>query len=97
MVAWMRAQTPQTPAIDLSQAPSADALSPRLLAYFGSRPSTPVLALDLDLVEHQYRRLTNALPEVDVHYAVKANPAAPVIIRLAPLGSKFDVASRGGA
>lgn len=56
---------------------------------------TPFLVVDLDLVETAYRDLTSALPGVEVLYAVKANPAAEVLGRLADLGSSFDVASPG--
>ena len=55
--------------------------------------ATPCLVLDVDRVEHNYRRLTHALPLARVYYAVKANPAAPILERLAGLGSAFDAAS----
>jgi ornithine decarboxylase len=44
-------------------------------------------------VEENYRRLTAALPLARVYYAVKANPAAPILERLTGLGSSFDAAS----
>jgi ornithine decarboxylase len=56
---------------------------------------TPFLVLDLDMVETRYRQLAQALPTARVLYAVKANPAQPVIERLGDLGSSFDVASPG--
>src|SRR3712207_815329 len=49
--------------------------------------------LDLDRVEENYRRLKAALPLARIYYAVKANPAAPVLDRLVGLGSCFDAAS----
>ena len=55
--------------------------------------STPCLVLDVDRVEQNYRRLTAALPDARVYYAVKANPAAPILERLVGLGSAFDAAS----
>ena len=54
---------------------------------------TPFLALDLDLVVERYRLLKEALPAVDIHYAVKANPADKIIAALHHEGSYFDVAS----
>ncbi len=55
--------------------------------------STPCLVLDVDRVEQNYRSLTDALPLARVYYAVKANPAAPILERLVGLGSSFDAAS----
>jgi ornithine decarboxylase len=57
------------------------------------RPETPCLVVDLDVVADNYKRLRHALPLAEIFYAVKANPAGPVITTLANLGSKFDVAS----
>ena len=57
------------------------------------RPATPCLVVDLDVVEENYRALARALPTAEIYYAMKANPARPVIERLDRLGSKFDTAS----
>jgi ornithine decarboxylase len=51
--------------------------------------------LDVDVVEANYLSLERALPDVAIFYAVKANPARPILERLARLGSSFDVASPG--
>jgi ornithine decarboxylase len=59
------------------------------------QPETPCLVIDLDVVEHNYRRMKELLPAAHIFYAVKANPAAPILTRLSGLGSKFDTASRG--
>ncbi len=56
-------------------------------------PATPCLVLDIDRVEENYHRLMAALPLARIYYAVKANPAAPVLERLVGLGSSFDAAS----
>lgn len=56
-------------------------------------PATPCLVLDVDRVEENYRRLKAALPLARVYYAVKANPAPPILERLTGLGSSFDAAS----
>jgi ornithine decarboxylase len=54
---------------------------------------TPFLVVDLDVVAERYRRLAAALPGARIYYAVKANPAMPVLRALVELGSAFDVAS----
>lgn len=65
-------------------------------AYFAATDHAhPVLAVDLSVVEWNYRALARALPETAIYYAVKANPADGVVDRLAALGCRFDVASRG--
>lgn len=69
-------------------------MTPKIEAFLqGTRPETPCLIVDLDVVSANYRRLRTALPLAEIYYAVKANPATPVIATLAKLGSKFDVAS----
>ncbi len=57
-----------------------------------NQPATPCLVLDVDRVEHNYRALKAALPEASIFYAIKSNPAQPVLQRLAKLGSNFDCA-----
>ena len=54
---------------------------------------TPFVVVDVDLVEQRYVQLVEAIPQARVYYAVKANPAVPIIERLVRLGSAFDVAS----
>ena len=54
---------------------------------------TPCVAVDLDVVSARYRGFREALPFAGVFYAVKANPARPVLRRLAELGASFDAAS----
>ncbi len=57
------------------------------------RPSTPCLVVDLDVIEANYCQLAGAMPHASIYYAVKANPARPILERLAALGSCFDAAS----
>ena len=59
------------------------------------QPPTPFVVIDLDLVEERYHQLAEAIPGAVTYYAVKANPAQPILERLAALGSSFDVASAG--
>jgi ornithine decarboxylase len=60
-----------------------------------TQPATPCLVVDLDVVAESYQTLRALLPLARVFYAVKANPAAPILDRLCQLGSSFDTASRG--
>ncbi|HTE80108.1 MAG TPA: alanine racemase, partial [Reyranella sp.] len=71
-------------------------MTERIFRYLREQqPETPVLVVDLDVVEHNFRRMHELLPTAHIFYAVKANPAAQVLARLATAGSKFDTASRG--
>ena len=71
-------------------------MTERIFKYLREQqPETPCLVIDLDLVEYNYRRMKELLPAAHIFYAVKANPAAQVLSRLANAGSKFDTASRG--
>lgn len=64
----------------------------RMAAQFG----TPFYVYDLDVLAERVSRLRRCLPaEVDVAYAVKANPALGVIAALGAHGIGADVASRG--
>src|SRR4029078_1543696 len=68
----------------------------RIFRYLREQqPETPCLVIDLDVVEHNSRRMRELLPAAHIFYAVKANPADKILGRLAGLGSKFDTASRG--
>ncbi|HOK33179.1 MAG TPA: type III PLP-dependent enzyme, partial [Fervidobacterium sp.] len=56
---------------------------------------TPVLVMDLNVVENNYRQLVENINDCKVYYAVKANSHVEIIKLLRDLGSHFDVASRG--
>lgn len=58
-------------------------------------PETPYLRIDLDRVRGNFHTLRAALPSARIRYAVKANPAQPVLRLLADEGAEFDVASVG--
>src|SRR5260370_41733156 len=71
-------------------------MSERSFRYLGEKePEKPCLVVDLDVVENNFRRMRELLPAAHIFYAVKANPAAQILARLATAGSKFDTASRG--
>ena len=70
------------------------AMTPKIAQFLADRqPATPCLVLDVDRVEENYRALMRALPLAHIYYAVKANPATPILERLVGLGSSFDAAS----
>jgi len=56
---------------------------------------TPLFVYDLGTVAARVERFRAALPGVDLHYAIKANPFAPLLAGLAPLVDGLDVASSG--
>ena len=57
---------------------------------------TPLLVYDSGLVEQQIRRFRAAMPaDTALHYAVKANPYAPLLSWIAGEVHGFDVASAG--
>jgi ornithine decarboxylase len=63
----------------------------RLVGLYGS----PLLILDCERVRQQYLRLRNALPGVELHYALKPLPHPAVVKALDGLGAKFDLATSG--
>ena len=70
------------------------AMTPKIAHFIAQQqPVTPCLVLDVDRVEANFRALRRALPLARIYYAVKANPAAPVLQRLVKLASSFDAAS----
>jgi ornithine decarboxylase len=69
-------------------------MTPKLARFLDSGVvSTPAIIVDLDRIEANFGALRQALPDAAIYYAVKANPAAPVLDRLVTLGSRFDAAS----
>jgi ornithine decarboxylase len=56
---------------------------------------TPFLVCDLDTVGRRYRELSEALPGAEVFYAVKCNPAGPLLSTIADHGGSFEIASLG--
>ena len=74
--------------------PLLSEITPALRTFLDtSGAPTPFVVVDVDVVERLYRELCSVLPAARALFAVKANPAAPIIRRLAALGSGFDVAS----
>jgi ornithine decarboxylase len=69
-------------------------VTPKIERFIAERaPETPYLVVDLDRVEENYRAMAAAFPQARIFYAIKANPARPVLERLVGLGASFDAAS----
>ncbi|MCQ8279646.1 type III PLP-dependent enzyme [Acetobacteraceae bacterium KSS8] len=69
-------------------------MTPKIASFLAEQaPATPCLVVDVDQVELRYCELEAALPLSRIYYAVKANPATPILQRLVSLGSCFDAAS----
>jgi ornithine decarboxylase len=69
-------------------------MTPKIARFLSQhQPATPCMILDIDRVEENFRALRDALPLARIYYAVKANPAHPVLERLVSLSSHFDAAS----
>ncbi|MEO5866245.1 MAG: pyridoxal-dependent decarboxylase, exosortase A system-associated [Sphingomonas sp.] len=65
-------------------------------AWIAQAGDTPLFVYDFSMIASRIARLRAAMPAgVDLHYAVKANPFAPLITAIAPLIDGLDVASKG--
>lgn len=69
--------------------------SEKVAAFLQEGHETPFVVVDLEVVAERYDALHAALPEADIFYAVKANPAPEILNTLLERGSSFDVASPG--
>ncbi|MDQ2892636.1 MAG: pyridoxal-dependent decarboxylase, exosortase A system-associated [Pseudomonadota bacterium] len=56
---------------------------------------TPLFVYDSAIIAARVARFRAAFPNVDLHYAIKANPLPALIARIAPLVDGLDVASAG--
>lgn len=57
---------------------------------------TPLFVYDMNIVEAQVRRFRDTMPDaLHLHYAIKANPHAPLLARMQGLVDGFDIASGG--
>jgi len=69
-------------------------MTPKISRFLAEkRPPTPCLVVDLDRVAANYAALREALPEAEIYYAMKANPAPRLLSTLAEQGLSFDAAS----
>jgi ornithine decarboxylase len=63
----------------------------RLVGEFGS----PLLIVDCERIRVQFRKLTRALPGVDLHYALKPLPHAAAVRTVIEAGGSLDLATTG--
>jgi ornithine decarboxylase len=62
---------------------------------FVSEHGSPLLVLDVQRVREQYYALQQALPGVQLHYALKSFPHPAIVSLLDHMGAFFDLASSG--
>jgi len=60
-----------------------------------SKHGSPLLVYEPKVLIAQYKRLQQALPKVELFYAVKAHPDSHIINTIDQLGGGFDIASAG--
>ena len=70
-------------------------LSDAEIQQLAEQHGSPLLVLDCEQLQEQYKSLQQALPGVDFFYAVKAFPNDAVISTLKQMGAGFDLASLG--
>lgn len=69
-------------------------MTPKITQFLNQcQPSTPCLVVDTSVVARSYERLRAAMPDADIYYAIKANPAGEILKTLIGLGAAFDAAS----
>jgi len=69
----------------------ADLLTFEHAKALARKHGTPLLALSREVLLDNYRALRTSLPNVDIYYAIKANPHREVLRLLHRAGSRFDV------
>ncbi len=82
---------------------NADVIHPELkfpydrhaLEALMARHGSPLVMVDCDVIRSQYRALSDALPGVDLHYALKPLPERSVVETLKEMGGFFDLATNG--
>jgi ornithine decarboxylase len=78
-----------------AQSSDSAALSEAEIRALAARFGSPLLVIDCEQVRRQYRALRQALPGVDLHYALKPLPHAAVVACLRDEGASFDLATTG--
>lgn len=69
-------------------------ISPKIQQFLENNTlPTPCLVVDMEVVEANYHAITDNMPFASCYYAVKSNPATPIIQLLVNKGACFDAAS----
>ena len=64
-------------------------------AWVAEAGDTPLFVYDFGMVAARIARFRAAFSDIDLHYAIKANPFGPLLDAIAPLVDGLDVASAG--
>ena len=64
-------------------------------AWAARAGDTPLFVYDMATVAARVARFRAAMPEIDLHYAIKANPHPDLLAAVSPLVDGLDVASAG--
>lgn len=67
----------------------------RAAESWAAENDTPMFVYDLDIMRGQIAALRATLPDVDLHYAIKANPLPALVEAIASMVDGLDVASGG--
>ena len=70
-------------------------LNEKEMNELADRIPTPFMVVSLEKIRENYEFLKSRLPQVRVFYAIKANPAEPILRHMVDMGASFDVASSG--
>ncbi|HEU4531353.1 MAG TPA: type III PLP-dependent enzyme [Steroidobacteraceae bacterium] len=83
------------PVADPAGLPAIDPFTPAQIERLAREFGSPLLIIDCERVRRQYRALQEALPGVDLHYALKPLPHPAVVATLRDEGAWFDLATTG--
>lgn len=75
--------------------PAQDPFACDSIRHLVARYGSPLFIIDAERVRAQFQRLTAALPDVELHYAIKSLPHAAIIAALRDAGGSFDLATNG--
>ena len=70
-------------------------LSQDAVSRLAERYGTPLLVLSLEQIEKNYDILRTHIPQMRIHYAMKANPDLRILETMIDKNADFDVASDG--
>jgi ornithine decarboxylase len=73
----------------------SDPFARESIEHLVRRYGSPLFLIDAERVRLQYRRLSAALPGVDLFYAIKSLPHPSVVATLRDVGGCFDLATNG--
>jgi ornithine decarboxylase len=75
--------------------PTQDPFECDAIRHLVARYGSPLFIIDAERVRAQFQRLAAALPDEELHYAIKSLPHPAVIAALRDAGGSFDLATNG--